>query len=532
MLRISGLTLTPDQPDTALASKCASQLRISRRDIAAIGIVRRAIDARRGRVAFVYTVDVRLCCDEDAVLRRSDASVTRAPAPLSFEAVFGQTPLNTRPVVVGSGPAGLFAALTLARYGYAPIVLERGPDIAGRKKAVDAFFAGGTLDPNANIQFGEGGAGTFSDGKLTTRIKDERCTMVLDALIAAGAPEDIRFSSLPHIGSDLLLEIMPRIRRSIEDLGGEFMFLTALSDINSKNGAVTAAKLSNGVTLDCEAMVLATGHSARDTITTLFSGGLSMEQKPFALGLRVEHLQQWVDKTQYGSYAGHPRLGAAPYSLNARIDGRSVYTFCMCPGGYVVNASSEEGAACVNGMSLSRRDGRNSNAALVCQVSSEDAGSDHPLGGMQLQRRLEQQTYRLGASRPVATRMEDFLCGRASSRAGDILPTVLPGVTFGNVADVLPEQVAGCLKQASGQFDRRMHGFAAPDALLTAIETRTSSPVRILRGEDGHSVNIKGIFPAGEGAGYAGGIVSAAVDGIRSAQALMRWRSPKTGGSK
>lgn len=531
MLRIANVIVPLDGGEDMLLRQAARLLKVDPGEIRALQVVRRAVDARRGRVRWCLTIDVLLSAGtagESAVARRCGPAVRMAdderpdtgPEPAG-------PPLRHRPVVVGAGPAGIFAALRLAEYGYRPLILERGPAVPERARAIDEFLNGGSLNSDANIQFGEGGAGTWSDGKLTTRIRDPLCRRVLDELVSAGAPADILTDAKPHIGTDVLREVVVNVRHRIEALGGTYRFGAVMDRLIIRDGHVAGVMLRSGEEIPADAIILAIGHSARDTVASLHDDGVEMESKAFAVGVRIEHPQSLIDHARYGKWVGHPALGAADYHLKAHVGGRSIYSFCMCPGGVVVNASSEEGMLCVNGMSVRARDGENANATLVCAVSPRD-WQDGPLGGIEFQRGLERAAYLAGGGgyHAPAQRLCDFMEGRASRGFGGVKPTVQPGAVPADLTAVLPAFTADALRGAMAAFDRQLKGFLLPDAVLTAAETRTSSPVRMVRGDTGESLSLPGLYPAGEGAGYAGGILSAAVDGMEAAGRLMASRRP------
>jgi len=524
LIRINEVAVAPEDRAGDLPQAAAKILGIDPQRIRSLQVVRRAVDARRGRVRLCYTVDCEISGDEGKILRRCTRA-SSAPEMYWQMPQPGDTPLEHPPVVVGSGPAGLFAAWLLARAGYCPLVLERGSEMAGRKARVEGFFAGQPLDEDTNVQFGEGGAGTFSDGKLTTRIRDPRCRMVLLAMEEAGAPHDILISGKPHIGTDCLQEMMPRLRRSMEELGAEFVFNARVERIRTENQAVRGVILADGREIPTQAVILAMGHSARDTLKNLFTDGVIMLPKPFAMGMRIEHRQEWLNRVRYGQWAGLPTLGAADYSAK----GQGLYTFCMCPGGQVVNASSQREALCVNGMSLRARDGAQCNAAWVCPVGPEQLQSEDVFAGVALQEKLERRAYALGGGLPPAQRLEDYLVGRETRAFGDIRPTVLPGAAFCDLNRLFPDWMNQAYRAALPGFEAQLPGFAHPDAVLTGPETRTSSAIRMPRGEDGCAMGISGLYPAGEGAGYAGGILSAATDGMTMAEQLIRHYAPKGG---
>ena len=431
-----------------------------------------------------------------------------------------------RPVVVGFGPAGMFAGLILAEAGLRPIVLERGKDIQRRQQDVNAFWQQHILNEESNVQFGEGGAGTFSDGKLTTGIKSPFIRQVLQELYEAGAPEEILYAAKPHIGTDRLAVVVQNIRKKIERLGGEVRLECRLENLILANGfihGVTYSHLGQTVDMETDAVILAIGHSARDTVEMLYKNGAQIIQKPFSVGARIEHPQKLIDKAQYGAFAGHPKLGAADYKLSCHgLHQRGAYTFCMCPGGTVVAAASEKGGVIVNGMSTLARDGENANSALLVGIDPVDFPSEHPLAGMYYQRVIEQNAFALGGGdyRAPAQLVGDFLADRESRALGNVQPTCPTGVTLTNLRYCLPDKVRTTMQAAITEMDKRLHGFALPDAVLTAPETRSSSSVRILRDEF-CQCNLRGVYPCGEGAGYAGGIVSAAVDGIKCAHAVL-----------
>ena len=495
-MRISGIKIPVDKQQNiavAIAKKSGKKPTSFR-------VEKRSIDARGGKVNFVYTVEVSFDGTPLAPKERLTVPTVRS---------------ESRPVIIGYGPCGMFAAYILAKAGLRPIVLERGKTVAERQKDVSDFHHNRQLNPHSNIQFGEGGAGTFSDGKLTTLIGSPLCAEVLETFIECGAPEEIRWLARPHIGTDVLRTVVTNLRQKTISLGGEIRFETQATELLTQNGKIRGVAADEDILTDT--LILAIGHSARDTLEQLYFQNIPMIPKAFSVGARIEHPQELINNAQYGRYAQY--LGAADYKLSYHTnDGRGVYTFCMCPGGYVVGAASEENMVVTNGMSFHAREGQNANAALLVDVRPDDYGSEHPLNGMFFQRELERAAFQAGGNNYNAPcqRVEDFLNHRASDTFGTVKPTYLPGVTPSNLDTVLPSFVCDSMREALPVFAKKIQGFDLPDALLTGVESRTSSPVRLLRNEYGQS-SLEGLYPAGEGAGYAGGIMSAAVDGIKTA---------------
>lgn len=501
-------------------------LRLPRRAVASHGVAKLSVDARHGKPMLVYTVAITLKDEgaEPALAGAAPCVAIIRHEPFLLES--GSRTMEHPPVVCGLGPAGLFCALVLARQGFAPLVLERGPSLDQRTQAIEHFNATGELNENANIQFGEGGAGTFSDGKLTTRIGDPLCSFVTETLLEHGAPEEIAIRQKPHIGTDMLRDVIASIRREIEVRGGKVLFNTALTGICRKNGQVVGVQTTAGE-IPCETLVLAPGHSARDTFRMLTESGLDLECKPFSVGVRAEHLQTEIEKGLYHAAAGHPALPRGEYQLSYHVGDRTVYTFCMCPGGQVVAAASEEGGVVTNGMSYHARNGANANAAVVVGVDGRDFGQN-PMRAVEWQRQLEQAAYRAGGggyAAPAQT-LDSFLDGSAKLNLKRVQPTYPRGVVPTDLSSLLGQELAGAMRTGLRAFGRKLPGYDAPDTVLTGLETRTSSPVRLPRGEDYQAVALRGLYPCGEGAGYAGGIMSAAVDGVRVARAIVQEYDP------
>jgi uncharacterized FAD-dependent dehydrogenase len=529
MIRLFEIKLSIDHSESALKKAAAKALKINESFIDTIQIRRQAVDARKkNSLCFVYTVDCAVKGEQNLVQKINSKKVIIAPDESYKNATPGKEILPVNPVIIGSGPAGLFAGLLLAQSGYKPLILERGCDVDMRAKDVDTFWKNGTLDPDSNIQFGEGGAGTFSDGKLTTLINDPRCKKVLQEFVASGAPDSILYANKPHIGTDLLREVVRTIRNRIIVYGGDVRFQKQVTNIRTNNNSLQAVQINNSEWIDCSAAVFAIGHSARDTVTMLHSHLMHIVQKPFAIGVRIEHPQELIDRAQYGSFAGHPRLGAADYKMAFHGENhRSAFTFCMCPGGEVIAAASQKGGVVTNGMSFHARKATNANSALLVNITPSDFPDTHPLSGFEFQRNWEEKAFVLGGSNYFAPvqRVEDFLLNCKSTRTGAVKPSYTPGITPSDLRNCLPSYVTTTLQKAIPHFAHQIAGFSLPDALLTGVETRSSSPVRLVRNELFES-NIQGIYVAGEGAGYAGGITSAAADGIRVAEAIIEKYAP------
>ena len=508
MIKLNDIKVCVDYTSEEIKKAAAKKLKIDVSDITSFDIVRRSIDARYNNVQFSLGVAVEAGgisgrLDEPDKLQSTNFAEIKSK-------------LNSRPVIIGAGPAGMFAGLVLAQAGARPVLIERGQPIEQRKLDIEEFQKTGKLNTESNICFGEGGAGTFSDGKLVTRVNDELCTYVLNTFVKYGASPDILIDSRPHVGTDVLSDILVNIRKYIISLGGDVIFGEKMIDFTVEDNRIKSV-ITDKREIPGENVIISTGHGARDVYDLLRRKNIQMEPKGFALGVRIEHPREMIDKAIYGRYAGHERLGAASYNLKGKFGGRNVFSFCMCPGGEVINASTEQGGVCVNGMSYNARDGINSNAAVVVQINPDDWGNDI-LGGIQFQRRFEKLSYEIGNgfSAPVQ-RFEDFKTGKISKAFGDVSPSVKGSTIMADLNRVLGGEISSNIKEAIGYWNRIIEGYSMGDAVLTGVESRTSSPVRVLRNESMQSYDIEGLFPCGEGAGYAGGIMSAAIDGIKCA---------------
>ena len=526
MIRITELRLPLEHPADALPAAIVERLGVTATDLLDYQVFKRGYDARkRDAIRLVYTLDITVA-NEAVVLKRfsQDPHITLSP-DTNYHFV-GQAPenLQQRPVIVGFGPCGIMAGLLLAQMGFRPIILERGKKVRERTKDTWGLWRKNQLNPESNVQFGEGGAGTFSDGKLYSQIKDPKHygRKVLTEFVKAGAPEEILYVSKPHIGTFRLVKMVENIRREIESLGGEIRFQQQVTDVLVENGHLRGVILNNGEQLRTDHVILALGHSARDTFHMLYERGVFMEAKPFSVGFRIEHPQKLIDQARFGKFAGNELLGAADYKIvHHAKNGRSVYSFCMCPGGQVVAATSEPGRVVTNGMSQYSRAERNANAGIVVGITPQDYPGG-PLAGIEFQRRWESRAYELGGGNYEAPGqlVGDFIKGQASTQLGTVEPSYQPGVHLTDLATSLPSYAIEAIREALPAFEKQIKGFSMYDAVLTGVETRTSSPLRITRGQDMQRLNIKGLYPAGEGAGYAGGILSAGVDGIRVAEAV------------
>ena len=525
MIRIHQLKLPVGSGNNEIADRIVKTLKIKNEELIDFKIIRRSIDARKkDNVHYIYIVDASVRHEEKVLKRCSSKDISAAPSEKYIVPECGSEKLRNRPVIIGAGPAGLFCAYLLAKTGYCPLIIERGSCVEKRSRIVEDFWKGNSkLDINTNVQFGEGGAGTFSDGKLNTMVKDpyNRIRTVLEIFARYGAPSEILYINKPHIGTDILKEVVVNMRKAITDMGGQFCFDTRVTDFITEGNSLKAVELDDGRRIDSEAVILAIGHSARDTFEVLKNKKVLMEPKAFAVGVRIEHPQKDINRLQYGEKFMN-RLPAADYKLTAKTsNGRGVYSFCMCPGGYVVNASSEQGLLAVNGMSNHARDSLNANSALIVTVTPDDFGGSDVLAGVEFQRKLERAAYRYGNGCIPAQLYGDFKLKKVSRSFGDIYPQTKGKVSFADLNEVLPEYICNSLKEGIDIFGGKMDGYSRYDAVLSGVESRTSSPVRIKRNENFES-SIKGLFPCGEGAGYAGGITSAAVDGLKVAEEIIK----------
>ena len=536
MIRITDLKLELNQAlheameIASLKQQLVKQYRLNPHQIQSLSLYKKAVDARKKEhIVMVYSIDLHID-DEASLLQKNYPNVSVAPDMTYQHVPHGEKTLSHRPVIIGFGPSGIFSALVLAQRGYRPIVLERGLDVDQRSEHVEAFYQTGQFSTQSTILFGEGGAGTFSDGKLTTLINDLRCRYVLESLVNHGAPKDILYVNRPHVGTDILKGVIKNIRHDIERLGGEVRFNQQVTGFDIKDQKITGVIINHDMHLQTEVCLLGIGHSARDTFEMLHASGMHMIQKPFSIGVRIEHPQTLINHAQYGDFHDHEALGAADYKLAYHSNlGRSAYTFCMCPGGWVMCSASEAGHVVTNGMSERKRDHFNANSALLVGITPEDFGSSDPLAGVHFQRQLEKKAFELAGSNYHAPiqRVEDFLKDQISMHIGSVMPTYRPGISFVKMTDILPKYVTDTMKEALLDFNRKLKGFAMGDAILTGVETRSSSPVRMTR-SDTHESSLSGLFPMGEGAGHAGGIMSSSVDGMKTAENIIKIYRPIT----
>lgn len=531
MIRVSNIKVSLDFDFSDLKGLCVRELKIPENSIKSVKLSKKSVDARRKNdVHFIISVDISAKSEEKLIKRLKNAVFTE-----EYIYEIPKVKAEKSPIIVGFGPAGMFASLVLAMAGAKPIILERGQDVDSRVKAVENFQSGGKLDTESNVQFGEGGAGTFSDGKLTTGIKDKRIQIILKWLVDFDAPEEILYLAKPHIGTDRLRDTVKNLRNRVTELGGEIRFGSKFVGYDTKNGCITSVSYEDkdGLhTIETDNVILATGHSARDVFELLYNKKVDMSQKSFAVGVRIEHLRKDIDKAMYGDFAGHSALKAADYKLAVHLpNGRALYTFCMCPGGEVVAAASEENRLAVNGMSCFARDAENSNSAILVNVTPEDFGSEHVLAGVDFQRKIEEKAFIAGGSdysAPVIL-VGDFLESRLSDSFGRVKPSYRPKVKFAMPDTYLPNFICQSLKSGIVEMGRKIRGFDDKDAVLTGVESRSSSPVRINRGDTLESLSVGGLYPCGEGAGYAGGIISAAVDGMKCAEEIIKKYNDKAG---
>ncbi len=527
MIRLTEIKLPLDHEEGAILAAITKKLGVTAEQVLSFNMFKRGYDARKKtKILLIYTLDVEIENEAELLEKFSDDPHVKVTPDMEYKFVTkAPENLSERPVVIGFGPCGLFAGLILAQMGFNPIIVERGKEVRERTKDTFGFWRKRALNPESNVQFGEGGAGTFSDGKLYSQIKDPKFygRKVIEEFVASGAPEEIRYVSKPHIGTFKLVTMIEKMRAKIIELGGEIRFSTRVDDLHMEDGQLTGLTLSNGEVIKSRHVILAVGHSARDTFEMLHERGVYMEAKPFSVGFRIEHKQSVIDEARFGKNAGNPILGAADYKLVHHCkNGRTVYSFCMCPGGTVVAATSEEGRVVTNGMSQYSRAERNANSAIVVGISPEQDFPGDPLAGIRLQRELESGAFQLGGENydAPAQKIGDFLKGRDPSALGDVEPSFTPGIKLTDISKALPDFAIEAIREAIPAFDKKIKGFAGENGLLTGVETRTSSPVCIKRGKDYQSINLKGFYPAGEGAGYAGGILSAGIDGIKAAEAL------------
>lgn len=528
MIRINQIKMNLTDDEGRLKEKASSILKIKMSEIDSVKIIKKSVDARhKPDIKYVYSINVTVKNEKKISKKVLNNNVFFTEEKKYIMPKAGTEKLKERPVIAGMGPAGLFCGYFLAKAGYEPVIIERGECVEQRKQTVDAFWNGAELNTESNVQFGEGGAGTFSDGKLNTVVKDKdgRHTEVLKTFVKFGAKEEITYANKPHIGTDVLCNIVKNMREEIIRLGGQIRFNTKLTDIHMENGSIKGITVNDSEQIKCQVLVLALGHSARDTFEMLYNKKLHMEPKAFAVGVRVEHPQTMINKNMYGTDV-HEILEAADYKVTYNTpDERGVYSFCMCPGGYVVNASSEKNRLCVNGMSYSGRDGQNANSAIIVTVSPKDYGENTPLDGMYFQRQLEERSYSEGKGDVPVQRFEDFEKNRRTEKLENVQPAIKGAYRLSNLRNIFPEYISSSIIEGMHGFSRKIEGFDMPDAVMSGVESRTSSPVRITRDENFEAC-IKGIYPCGEGAGYAGGITSAAMDGMRIFEAVMSKYSP------